>query len=247
MALRIITPTRSIDARYAELLRRHADDEALIANLNVFARRMYFTKMLAHFEIYKQVAHLPGDIVECGVFRGESLLNFARFVEILNTGDRTKRIIGFDHFKGFQDLTDADGYDPGVGNEPGGWNPEAFHETLCELIDLFHEDSFVPSKPRILLVEGDIRETAKQFAEDEPGLRIALLHLDCDMYEPTLAALEVFYPRVVTGGIVLLDEYAMTEWPGETKALEQYFAGRPPEIRKSPWNSDPGGWFVKER
>ena len=52
-----------IDDRYAALLRRHAGDPDIIHQLGVFARRMYMSKTLGHFEIYKLVAHLPGDIV----------------------------------------------------------------------------------------------------------------------------------------------------------------------------------------
>ncbi|NNG03462.1 MAG: macrocin-O-methyltransferase [Inquilinus sp.] len=239
-------PSPGIDDRYAELLRRHIDDPDVIHQLGVFARRMYLSKTLGHFEIYRQVADLPGDVVECGVFKGESLLNFARFMEILNPGDRGKAVIGFDHFRGLRDLTAADGTAAHVGNTEGGWNPADFAPTLMQLIDLFHADSFVPQKPRIRIVDGDIRETAPRFAEDNPGLRISLLHLDCDLYEPTLAALQAFYPRLVTGGIVLLDEYGLAEWPGESRAVEEYFDGHPPRIEKLGWLTAPGGWFVKE-
>jgi hypothetical protein len=235
----------SIDEQYARLLRAHIHDPLVIAQLDVFARRMYLTKQLVHWEVYKQVADLPGDIVELGVFRGSSLLNFARFVEILSPGDRVKRIIGFDHWKGLREHTSEDGQSARVGNVAGGWNPEDFHASLVELVGLFHKDCFVPQKPRIHLVSGDIRETAGQYAEQNPGLRISLLHLDCDLYEPTLAGLKAFYPRVVTGGIVLLDEYGIAEWPGESKAVEEYFGGKPPRIQKLGWNSAPGGWFVK--
>lgn len=237
--------TAGIDDRYAALLRRHAADPDIIHQLGVFARRMYMSKTLGHFEVYKQVAHLPGDVVECGVYKGESLLNFARFMEMLNPGDRSKAVIGFDHFKGLQDTTEQDGAAAHVGNAEGGWNPDGFAPTLMELIDLFHQDSFVPQKPRIQIVDGDIRETAARFVEKNPGLRISLLHLDCDLFEPTLAALQAFYPQVVTGGIVLLDEYGMREWPGESQALDEYFEGNPPEIRKFGWLTAPGGWFVK--
>lgn len=234
-----------IDLRYAEILRRHIDDPSVTADLNVYARRMYFSKTLIHWEIYKKVAKIPGDVVECGVFKGESLFNWARFMEMLNTGDRSKRVIAFDHFQGLQGLTENDTSDGRADSREGGWNPSHFKDTLFDLIDLFHEDSFVPKAPRIEIVEGDIRETAKARIEKELGLRIALLHLDCDLYEPTLAALEAFYPRVVTGGIVLFDEYGMAPWPGESRAFEDYFGGTPPRLEKLTWVSAPGGWFVK--
>ena len=44
---------------------------------------------------------------------------------------------------------------------------------------------------------------------------------------------------------VLLDEYAIREWPGESEAVEEFFDGKPPRIEKFGWASAPGGWFVK--
>lgn len=236
----------SIDEQYRQILKAHIDDPQVIKDLGAFARRMYATRTLAHFEVYKQVATVPGDIVELGVYKGESLLNFARFLEILNPGDRAKRVIGFDHWKGLRNFTAQDGAAlPHVDNQEGGWNPEHFHQTLLQLIDLFHQDSFVPKKARIELVDGDIRESVFEYVKQHPGLRIALLHCDCDLYEPTLAGLQALYPHVVTGGIVLFDEYAIREWPGESKAVDEYFNGRPPKMQKLPWSGSVGGWFVK--
>ena len=240
---------KETNQRYADVLQRHAKDTDVINQLGVFQRRMYFTKAIAHWEIYKQIAELPGDVVEVGVYKGDSLLNFARFMEMLSPGDRSRSVIGFDHFKGLQDFNEADqtgdANAKNVGSFEGAYATGDFYPSLRALIDLFNEDSFVPKKPRIKLVEGDVRETAKKYVEEHPGLRISLLHLDCDIYKPTLAALEAFYPHVVTGGIVLLDEFAFSEFPGESKAVDTYFEGRAPKIQKFGWTATPGGWFVK--
>ena len=241
-----MTEKPSIDERYAALLRRHVEASDVIKDLGTFTRRMYMSRVLGHFEIYKQIAHLPGDVVELGVYKGETLLNFAKFMEILNPGDRSKRVIGFDHWQGLQNFTAHDGFSPQTGNQEGGWSPKGFEPTLIELIELFHEDSFVPGKPRIELVNGDIRSTVFDFARREPGLRISLLHFDCDMYEPTLAGLQALYDRVVTGGIVLFDEFGIREWAGESKAVDEFFQGRSPKMQKFGWLSTPGGWFVKD-
>ncbi len=236
---------KSIDERYAEILRRHVGTDEIIKDLGTFSRRMYMSRVLGHFEIYKKVTDLPGDVVELGVYKGETLLNFAKFMEILNPGDRSKRVIGFDHWKGLRNFTEHDGFSPEKGNHEGGWSPEGFEDTLLELIALFHEDSFVPRKPRIELVNGDIRTSVFDYVEKNPGLRISLLHFDCDMYEPTLAGLKALYERVVTGGIVLFDEFGIREWAGESKAVDEFFEGRPPSMQKFGWLSTPGGWFVK--
>jgi hypothetical protein len=113
------------------------------------------------------------------------------------------------------------------------------------LINIFDHDRMVGQKPRIRLVEGDITETVPRFAAENPGLRIRLLNLDCDMYEPTLAGLRHLYELVVPGGVVLLDEFGFEAFPGESKAVEDFFGTKMPVIRKFPMHSNPGGYFIK--
>jgi hypothetical protein len=76
---------------------------------------------------------------------------------------------------------------------------------------------------------------------------VALLNLDADLYKPTLATLENIVPRMVRGGIVICDEYAVDTFGGESKAVDDYFlktVGCKPEIRKFPWHSNPSGYIV---
>ena len=193
------------------------------------------------------IKDVPGNIVECGVYRGVGLFSWAKFLEIFHGGDRTRRVFGFDNFAGFTSLTEMDGPDyPSCNKVEGGWNAAPFYEELKKHIDIFHADSFLPRARRIVLVEGDLAKSAKDFVEQHPGFRVSLLHLDVDLYEPTKAALEAFYPRVVKGGLVVFDEYGLTEWAGESQAVEEYFGDRLPQIEKFPFASLPGGFFVKE-
>ncbi|MFP5448863.1 MAG: TylF/MycF/NovP-related O-methyltransferase [Alphaproteobacteria bacterium] len=239
-------PKIPADETLRGLLKAHLDDHDLIANLASFGRRMHFMKAFAHYEVFKLIEDMPGDIVECGVYKGASLLTFARFLETFSPGDRTRKVLGFDHFKGLADRSEKDGLDARVGNTAEGWNPAQFRDTLFSLVDAFNADSFVPQRPRVELIDGDVRQTAHAYVAEHPGLRIALLHLDMDLYEPTLEALKAFWPRILTGGVVLLDEYAIREWPGESEALEEFFDGAPPRIEKFGWASAPGGFFIKE-
>jgi len=218
----------------------------VLESFPVYARRVNITRFLAHYELYRKVSHLPGNLVDCGVYRGVSLFEWAKFLEIFHGGDRTRRVFGFDNFAGFTSLNEKDGPDYAHANKvQGGWDAGPFYEELKEHVEIFHQDSFVPRAKRIVLVEGDLTETARDFVADNPGFRISLLHLDVDLYEPTLAALEAFYPCVVSGGLVVFDEYGQTEWAGESKAAEEYFGADFPAIEKFPFSSLPGAFFRK--
>ena len=218
----------------------------VIENFAIFLRRVNLAKFLTHVEVFQRVIDLPGSIVECGVFKGMSLLTFTKLVEVLCPGDTLKRVIGFDTFEGFPDLSEKDGSpNSRRGKVVGGWDAIDFLPFLERAVDITQRDSMIPRFKRVELLKGDVRETIPAYVEKNPGLRIALLHLDLDLYEPTLVALRYLYPLVVAGGVVLLDEYAMEGFPGESAAFDEYFEGRRPVLKKFPYISTPGGYFVK--
>ena len=66
---------------------------------------------------------------------------------------------------------------------------------------------------------------------------ISLLNLDTDVYEPAVTILENLYPRIVKGGILILDDYGI--FPGETKAAEEYFKDKKVEIKKFSFSTPP--------
>jgi predicted O-methyltransferase YrrM len=128
----------------------------------------------------------------------------------------------------------------------GGFNSEDFLPTLEQMIEITQKDSMIPRFKRVELVKGDACETIPKYIEENPGLRISLSHLDLDIYQSTKVALEQLYPLVVPGGVILLDEYAMPGFPGESKAFDEYFGDKRPVVKKFPYISTPGGYFIKE-
>lgn len=213
----------------------------------LFQRRVNFAKHLTHIELFKKQIDLPGSIVELGVFKGASLLTFAKLCEIYCPGDTLKKVIGFDTFTGFPELSEKDGKENLKRDlTPGGFNSSYFEETLRRMIDINQQDSMIPRFQRVHLVKGDVVRTVPDYVKQNPGLRISLLHLDLDIYEPTLTALKCLYPLVVPGGVVLLDEYGMEGFPGESAAFDEYFGSKRPVLKKFPFISTPGGYFIKE-
>lgn len=240
-------PDKQIEARLTDLFKRRGIEPLEAVNhFPIFARRVHLKKFLAHWELFRQTIELPGDVVELGVFRGLSLMAWANFLETINIGDRTKKVWGFDNFSGFGELTKEDGPDYDQSQKrKGGFSPAHYLDELREVIDIFDGDRFVGWKSRVELVIGDIEQTVPAFVEKNPGLRISLLHFDCDLYRPTKTALEHFYPRVVRGGVIIFDEYGILEWSGESQAVDEFFADKNVTIRKFPWQGAPGGWIIK--
>lgn len=225
----------------------NSSEREIVEDFPIYLRRVNMAKFITHVDLFQKIVDIPGHIVECGVFKGVSFMTFVKLADILFPGDTLKKVIGFDTFSGFPSLAEEDGKaDEKRDKVVGGWNAAPHYETLKKSIAISQKDSFIPRFQRAELVQGDVCETIPKYVKENPGLRISFLHLDMDLYEPTLTALKYLYPLVVTGGIVLFDEYAYRDFPGETKAVDEYFNGNPPKMKKYPFTSTPGGYFIKE-
>lgn len=215
----------------------------------VYTRRIHLKRFLALYELYQRVLDLPGDIVELGVFKGFSLMAFANFMEIRNMGDRQKKLVGFDNFAGFESLDEKDGIqDERLDKVVGGFDSSDFEGQIRDAIAIFDNDRFIPYKERIELVKGDIVQTVPDYVNNNPGMRISILHCDVDLYQPTLVALRHLWPLVVQGGIVVFDEYAIRPWEGESRAWDEFCAESniKLQIKRFDWAPNPGGYVVKE-
>ena len=184
------------------------------------------SKMLAQYELYKSIVGLPGHVVECGVYKGASLLRFATFREILEN-PYSRKIIGFDIFGRFP----AGGEDAANTAFVRRFSAEGGDGISREaLIEVLSHKGF----ENVELVEGDICSTVPQYVTEHPELKVALLHIDVDVYRPTQVILDQLFERVVHRGLVVMDDYGTV--PGETRAVDEFLqkAGREPWIEKLP-------------
>ncbi|UAB77506.1 class I SAM-dependent methyltransferase [Erythrobacter sp. SCSIO 43205] len=169
-------------------------------------------KLLAHYELYRKITHLPGLIVEAGVYKGASLMRFAAFREALET-PHSRRIVGFDAFGAFPR--------DGVSGESDKAFIERFEDAGGHGISKSELEAALEAKGygKVDLIAGDVFETVPQFLSDRPHTRIALLHLDMDVYEPTAFVIEKALPHMVPGGLIVFDDYGMVE--GATRAGDE--------------------------
>lgn len=194
------------------------------------------SKILAHYELFTRALPLAGALVECGVFKGASLVRFAMMRELLSSPFQ-KPIIGFDTFGPFPETSFAPDQEARQ-RFVGGAGAESI--SVEQLQQVLRNNG---CGRNVRLVAGDITETVPRFVAEHPELRISLLNLDTDVYEPAVTVLEHLYPLVVPGGIVMLDDYGV--FPGETKAVDDYFHGRKVRIQKLPFSMSPA-FVVKD-
>lgn len=172
-----------------------------------------------------------GAVVECGVWRGGSMALAAR--TLVEAGDTERELWLYDTFDWhWDDLADCDGF------TLLGRLKEAGVETV-EQHGHLRDGTTVEDVRRLLDRTGYPRELIRMipgFVQDTiPGVapeRIALLRLDTDLYESTLHELTHLYPRLVPGGVLIVDDYGKLE--GATRAVDEYFDGldRPPLLHR---------------
>lgn len=159
---------------------------------------------------------IPGGIVECGVWRGGSMM--AAAITLLEAGDSSRELFLFDTFEG---MTAPGARDVSVsGQHAGRTAPEgSCDSTEAEVVANLRSTRYPPGQIR--LVRGRVEETVPR----EAPARIALLRLDTDWYESTRHELRHLYPRLSSGGVLIVDDYG--HWSGAKEAVDEYFASLP--------------------
>ena len=198
------------------------------------ARRM--GRLLSHYELYKKTIDLDGEIIECGVFKGASFHRFVMFSQLFDP-EAKKKVIGFDtygDFPGTNHPGDKAELDLFI-KETGGGQSISIEKLKEEL----NEKNF----KNFDLVKGDICKTVPQFVKDNPNLKISLLNIDTDIYEPAKTIVDYLAPLVVKGGIIIFDDYGV--FPGETEIADEYCKNFKQKIRNFPYCNVPS-YIVKE-
>jgi predicted O-methyltransferase YrrM len=152
------------------------------------------------FEVARKLT-VQGNIVECGVRHGKSTYYIAS-----GAPDRTIHV--YDSFAGLSSPTDEDG---------DFWRAG---DCLSSLDDFTR--NLADYGDRLTIHAGWLPDTLPAYPTP-----VAFLHLDVDLYDPTKAALECFYPSVTPGGVIVCDDYGSTLCPGAKKAFDEFFADKP--------------------
>jgi hypothetical protein len=187
-------------------------------NFPLYTPRQDLTTFLVRHEIFKRVLDVQGSIVECGVLRGGGLMAWAQFSAIFEPTNHQRRVVGFDTFSGFPKLSKQDRLSESDQARRGGLAADSY-DHLKQCVELYDMNRFVGHVPKVELVRGDAAKTIPEYLKENPQLIVSLLYLDFDIYEPTLAALKHFLPRMPKGAVIAFDELNLKDWRGESIAV----------------------------
>lgn len=157
---------------------------------------------------------VAGDLVECGVWRGGNILGMIEYSRHHRMQDI--RIWAYDTFSG---MTKPQSIDV---DHMGNMAEAILDSVMCLApYDQFCQITNCRQHPNVRIVAGDICETLLD-AKNIPN-SISLLRLDTDWYASTKVELEVLYPKLSTGGVLIVDDYG--HWGGCKQAVTEYFGG----------------------
>lgn len=213
-------------------LNRTADHEAALADLSaadraIVARVAPFTMtgLERRASLLGAVDHIvkhriAGDIVECGVWRGGSMMAIA--LALMARGDTSRHLYLYDTFEGMSEPTAEDKSVDGVSaqaqlertsRDANVWAVAGLDDVRANIASTGYPQE------RIHFVKGKVEDTIPATLP----ARIALLRLDTDWYESTRHELNHLYPLLSRHGVMVIDDYG--HWQGARQAVDEYFAG----------------------
>lgn len=180
------------------------------------AERIYGLIKATEYIISKNI---EGDFVECGVWKGGSIM--AIIETLLRFKDTTRSIYLFDTFEGMPSPQDVDIFHTGesgkimfektmITSTTSNWCRASLEEVQKNVLTLGYPQE------KIHFVKGLVENTIP----DCLPKKIALLRLDTDFYSSTKHELDFLYPNLATGGVLIIDDYGC--WAGSRKATDEY-------------------------
>ncbi len=182
------------------------------------------TSMERMYALYKAVeyvvrAGIPGDMVECGVWKGGSSMLMA--ATLLRMNDTARKIYLYDTFAGMSKPTEQDV--DFLGNQAiREWRisqRSTFNKWAYSTAAETRRNLFKTGYPRekLIFVEGKVEETIPKIVPD----RIAILRLDTDWHDSTYHELQYFFPKLSLHGVIIIDDYDF--FKGQRVAVDKYF------------------------
>lgn len=194
----------------------------LMSNFGLFLRSGALVKYLVINEIYQMIVDVPGSIMEFGVWWGQNLVLFENFRAIYEPFNKNRRIIGFDTFQGYANVSDKDNQRSKIFYEGNFACSQNYNKYLGNLLETHEQLNVYGHLSGIhKLVVGDCCDTVPKYFDNNRDEIVALAYLDVGLYLPTKVILKNILPNTVPGSVIVLDELNWNEAKGERIAYKE--------------------------
>ncbi|BFU93738.1 MAG: methyltransferase MtfD [Nitrospira sp.] len=191
--------------KFSEFGRLFLDDTNFIAAYERFRGNNYHSldRTYTAYQLAKLVRRLDGDTAECGAYTGATSYFICQQISSLNKEHHV-----FDSFEGLSQPEPVDGSYWKTGDL--AVSETSIRENLKEFDFVRFYKGWIPQR-----------------FVDVQKKRFCFVHVDVDLYQPTLDSLDFFYPRMTCGGLILCDDYGFRSCPGAKNAMDSYFSDKP--------------------
>lgn len=206
-------------------------EEDFIHHYPCFTGHLTMARFLSLYEVYQKTLGIAGHIADVGVYKGASLLYFAKLTQIFEPTTLTQ-VHGFDWFQG---------------NKPqGNIEPDIIEGSSTETYERVNNLVKAQSLDHVArLHKLDLTKDLEDFFSTHSHLQFKLAFLDTGTYEVVKSALPYFWDRLTKGGILVLDQFNFEIAPGETKAVLDFFKDKDVSIKTFSNGWMPTAYIVK--
>ena len=176
----------------------------IIQNFGLYCGDINLFKVLTIYKFIEKTKDVKGDIIEFGVWKGNTSLLIKKIIDIFNI---KKKIILFDHFKGLQHFK---GEPDQLKKYKNRFSSNKID--IKKIINFFNLEN-------IRIIDKDATKLKKKFFKQ----KFSLIIIDVDLYEPTKKILSSIENNLSKNGIILFDEGNHEVWKGENKALMEFY------------------------
>lgn len=203
--------------------------QEIIEDFPRFSGHMSIGRYLTLYELYKKTEGIAGHIAEVGTYKGTSLLWFGKLLQLFEPNSLTQAH-GFDWFEG----TGDDSVELKI--EKGSYSYN--YEELLKVIEYQNIDNVCFVHKLNVITE------LEKFFEDNPHFYYKMVFLDAGFYDVVKKSIEVLWPRLNKGGILVLDQFGHELSPGEAMAVKELLPDQKIRTINNSWM--PNAYIIKE-
>lgn len=202
------------------------DNDVIFSKIFSECSQYTYTPIERMYSLYSAVKYIvsgkiPGDFVECGVWRGGNCMLIAK--TLLALGEKKRKIYLYDTFEGMTEPTSDDYHVNETETTLNIWKQNqksGFNDWCYASLEDVRSNMKATNYPfnNFVFIKGKVEDTLPQYRPK----KISLLRLDTDWYESTNQELIHLYPRLSTHGVLIIDDYG--HWEGARKAVDEYIS-----------------------
>lgn len=212
-------------------------DNEFLSNLGLFLSSKNLSRILFMHHLYSQIIDVQGIVIEFGTRWGQNLSLFSALRGIYEPFNRHRKVVGFDTFSGFPQISEKDAYKHEIIKEGGFSVTDNYKEYLTKVMEFQERDNPIPHIKKFDIRQGDVTIEIDKFLSEFPETIVALAYFDLDIYKPTKKCLEAIKLRLTKGSILGFDELNDHDSPGETTALMEIFGLNNVRLKRLPYTS----------